>query len=200
MTDWRELGTICRVQIQRSSLKIGPPKGRYFDPSPLLETTAIAVTADGVTLRAGDETTLDVHNARHPESKNLNGVNDISIGFTGHYDLIRARFGGQITNGIAGENILVERAEQVTLDEIGGGLLIVTADGRRIELGGVRVAHPCVEFSRFVMGDPLAPSLAVSETLKFLDGGVRGFYVGVNDGVDAWVTPGDQLFGRAGGD
>lgn len=199
MTEWRELGRVCRLQIQRSSLKAGPPKGRHFDPAPLAEVGAFVLTADGVEVRGVGDVTLDVHHARHSESKNVNGINDVSVGFTGHYRGIRARFGEHIVDGIAGENILVARDGVVTLDDISGGLLITGDDGRRIELSGVRVAHPCVEFSRFVMGDPLAPPALVSETLKFLDGGMRGFYAGVPEGTEARIVVGDRVWGRAEG-
>jgi hypothetical protein len=199
VSEWRELGRICRLQIQQSSLKVGPPKGRYFDPAPLAEVRELVLTADGVEARSGETVRLDVHNAGHPDSKNVNGINDVSVGFTGHYASIRDRFGTRIVNGIAGENILVEREGTVVLSDITGGLLITGEDGRRIELSGVRVAHPCVEFSRFVMGDPLAPPAAVSETLKFLDGGTRGFYAGAPDGTEVRVVVGDRLWGRVEG-
>lgn len=196
MEGWREIGRICRLQIQRSSLKVGPPKGRYYDPTPLREVGALVLTGDGVFAEDGGARVLDIHNAAHPETKNARGVNDISLGFTGHYAAIRARYGEHVSDGIAGENILVESAGMVTLDDIAGGVLIFGEDGRRVELEEVRVAHPCVEFSRFIMGDPFAPPAMVTATLQFLDAGVRGFYACVPVGVEARIIVGDRVWGR----
>ena len=199
MSDWIDLGRIVRLQLQRDSLKAGPPGGRWYDPAPLLSVDALYVTADGVAL---DPTgaPLDVHHARHPQSKNRRGINGVSVCFTSHYARMRERFGAHVTDGIAGENILVESDRHLTLDDFAGGLLLEGGDGRRLELTRVSVAHPCVEFSRFVLGDRLARPALVSETLKFLDGGLRGFYAAV-DGVEPWaVRVGDRLLRRAGGD
>ena len=99
--------------------------------------------------------------------------------------------------GIAGENILVETERPVDLDEIAAGIVIEGMDGRRIELTSVSVAHPCVEFSRFVMGDPQAPSIAVSETLRFLGDGLRGYYALVEAREPLRIELGDRVFAVA---
>jgi hypothetical protein len=189
---WQELGRVVGLQIQRSSLKVGPRGDRYFDPAPLLPVETLYVTHDGAAADALG-TQLDVHNALHPESKNVGGKNDVSIGFTSHYAIMRARFGERLRDGVAGENILVACERPITLDDLAGGILIEGDDGRRLELGRVLVAHPCVEFSRFALNDPAAPAALVSETLKFLDGGVRGFYAGAELSEPARVEIGDRV-------
>jgi hypothetical protein len=196
-SDWQELGRIVGLQIQRSSLKVGPRGDRYFDPAPLLPVDALYVTSAGVTADPLS-TQVDVHNELHPESKNVSGKNDISIGFTSHYATMRARFGARVRDGIAGENILVDCERSITLNDLAGGILILGDDGRRLELGSALVAHPCVEFSRFVLDDPRAPSALVSETLKFLDGGVRGFYAAVAVSQPARIAIGDRVFSANG--
>ena len=40
------IGTIVRLQIQRSSLKLGERPRRWFDPSPLLEVPALSLSPD----------------------------------------------------------------------------------------------------------------------------------------------------------
>lgn len=195
--DWRELGRIVRLQIQRGSLKLGPrgDRDRYYDPAPLLPLDALYIAPDGAAADPAGAT-LDVHNARHPDSKNAAGKNDVSFGFTGHYAAMRARYGAHLTDGIAGENILVACDGPLTLADLAGGLLILGADGRRLELGNVLVAHPCVEFSRFALADPQAPATLVSETLKFLDAGLRGFYAGAESEEPARVEVGDRVYAR----
>ncbi|HEX5164342.1 MAG TPA: hypothetical protein VFV93_03010 [Thermomicrobiales bacterium] len=189
-----EIGPVVRVQVQLSSLKAGPPKGRYFDPAPLQQAEWLDLTSDGATTEHGGECAIDVHNSTHPATKNRDGINPISIGFTSHYQRMRERFDTHLTNGIAGENILVETDEMITLGELADGLVIEGGDGRQIELSRVSVAHPCVEFSRFALGDRSAPPLAVSEALRFLDNGLRGFYVAVESSRPLRVAPGDRVF------
>jgi hypothetical protein len=189
-----ELGPIVRVQVQLSSLKAGPPKARYFDPTPLQQAKWLDLTIDGATTEHAGQSAVDVHNATHPVTKNRNGINPLSIGFTSHYERMRDRFDAHLINGIAGENLLVETEELLTLDALSDGLLIETCTGRQIALTRVSVAHPCVEFSRFALDDCAAPPRAVSEALRFLDGGMRGFYVSVESRQPMRVAPGDRVF------
>jgi len=189
-----EIGRIGRVQVQISSLKSGPPNGRYYDPAPLREVEWLEMNHDGVTAIVDGEHVVDVHNATHPATKNRDGINPISIGFTSHYDRMRERFDGHLVNGIAGESILVETDTPVELDIVAGGFTIECADGRSIDLVDVSVAHPCVEFSRFALNDRAAPPLVVSEALRFLDNGLRGYYATVQSTEPIRVEPGDRVF------
>lgn len=193
MTDTRELGRIVRVQIQRSSLKLGPPKGRYFDPAPLLEVGTLDVDTNGVTADVNGDRMIDVHNATHPESKYRNGINPLSFGFTDHYRRMRDTFADHLVNGIAGENILIENERLVELDDVISGVLILGDDGRRIELRDISVAHPCVEFSRFALGDPAADPATVSAALRFLGDGMRGYYAAVASATPLRIEPGDRV-------
>jgi hypothetical protein len=194
-----ELGRICRLQVQTSSLKAGPPKGRYYDPSPLRQVDQLELTTDGAVTTIDGERIVDVHNASHPETKNRHGINPLSIGFTSHYDRMRERFDLHLVNGIAGENMLVEASSPVGFDQARGGFVIEGDDGRRIELGSVSIAHPCVEFSRFALDDRAAAPLVVSGALGFLDNGVRGFYVSVAASEPLRVEVGDRVYAKYSG-
>jgi hypothetical protein len=189
-----ELGRIVRLQIQRSSLKIGPDRLRRYDPSPIQPVNRLLVTAHGVSARFGGEDVLDVHNALHPDTKNRDGINPISVGFTSHYRHIRAACGPHVTNGIAGENILIETEGPIALDDIAGGLSIECQDGSRIDLSSVSIAHPCVEFSRYVLNDPVADPREVAPMLRFLGDGMRGFYLAAAPGVSAEVQIDDIVY------
>jgi hypothetical protein len=193
---YRALGSIAQVQIQRSSLKAGERPNRYYDPAPLLVVPRLRLTVGGVFGLTDDgNEQIDVHHADHSQSKNRS-CNGISIGFTSHYQAMRERFGPYLTDGIAGENILVACDTPVTLDDLGEYLIIETADGTRIALGQLMVAAPCVEFSHFAAAqEERLPAEALKATLQFLNDGIRGFYATLDDASEgAIVQPGDRVF------
>lgn len=194
----REIGAIKQIQIQRSSLKQGQRPYRYYDPAPLQPVERLRLSAGGALAVAGDELLVDVHHADHPDSKNRAGVNGLSIGFTSHYRAMRERFGGHLNDGCAGENILIETDALWTLEALGEELVIECRDRRAVGLDGLVVAAPCVEFSRFanLSADPLS-SDQLRETLQFLDGGLRGFYLRLARAEgDAEIRAGDRVFAR----
>jgi hypothetical protein len=175
----QELGHLVRLQIQRSTLKVGEKPNRVYDPAPLLSVPRLAVTPDGV-LGAGPEGSwvLDVHHRAHPFSKNEDGLHGVSVGLTGHYAAMRERFGPRITLGCAGENLIAERAGLLPLAEITGGLAVVGADGReRLRLRVLQVAEPCRPFTGWAIGGNTVEADVLKSHLQFLQDGMRGFYL-----------------------
>ncbi len=181
----RKLGTIVRLQVQRSGLKVAAPAGaahpRLYEPVALLEVPALLLTPDGVVglveWASGEERVVDVHHRAHRETKNAD-VNGVSVGFTAHYVAMRGRFGEHLGDGVAGENVLVETVGQIDPEAVRGGLALGTRDGTLACLERVVVAEPCAEFTRFALqlgtGDRSGDS--VTEGLRFLREGMRGFY------------------------
>lgn len=161
------IGTVVRLQVQRSRLKPGPRGARVYDPAPLLEVDALEVGPRGV--RAGD--VLDVHHADHPDSRNVKLVNGLSLMPRAHYDVLRATYGPHLVDGAAGESLLVDGAWD-------GGPLELEVDGGWLLLDDVVPAAPCVEFSRFCLDDlqATADGAAVQSALEDLDHGRRGWY------------------------
>jgi len=194
LEDRIELGRIVRLQIQTASLKSGPPKCRHYDPAPLRVAGWLEMIRDGAVAVVDGETTVDVHNAVHAATKNRSGINPISIGFRSHYERMRERFDAHLVDGIAGENILVDSEDVIELDRLGGGLTIEGDDGRRVELFGISVAHPCVEFSRYALDDRAASPLLVSDALRFLDNGMRGYCASVASVQPLRVKIGDRVY------
>jgi hypothetical protein len=191
----RLIGTIVRLQVQESSLKVGD-KPRRYDPAPIRSVPALRVSAAGVVgLAESGESILDVHHHDHPASKNRGGENGISLGFTGHYGEMRQRFGQHLADGIAGENILIEADRQFVVDELAAGVVVEGNDGRWLELRPVIVAAPCVEFSRYALKFPedARPDATVTEALRFLDAGTRGFYA-TYKGEPAVIEVGARVF------
>lgn len=171
------IGTVVRLQVQRSRLKPGPKATRVYDPAPLLEVEALEVGPAGVVGLVGGQRVLDVHHADHPDTRNR-GVNGLSLLPRAHYERLRTRFGDHLVDGAAGESVLLDT--DGPWSSLEGPLVLETADGGRLELADPLVAAPCVEFTRFCLGR--APGRVDDEltaALEELDGGTRGFYVTV---------------------
>jgi hypothetical protein len=191
----RLIGTIVRLQVQESSLKVGH-KPRRYDPAPIRSVPAISLSAAGVVgLAENGETIVDVHHRDHPTSKNRGGENGISLGFTGHYRAMRQRFGQHLADGIAGENILIEADRQYRVEELAAGVVVEGTARRRLELRLIIVAAPCIEFSRHALNFPdgARPDATVTEALRFLNAGMRGFYASY-EGDPAVVEIGARVF------
>lgn len=171
------VGTVVRLQVQRSRLKPGPKATRVFDPAPLLEVDALEIGPAGVVGLVGDERVVDVHHADHPDTRNR-GINGLSLLPQSHYDRLRARFGEHLVDGAAGESLLLDT--QAPWSSLDGPLLLETADGGQLSLTDPVVAAPCVEFTRFCLGrEPGRVDDELTAALEELDGGTRGFYVSV---------------------
>ena len=74
-------------------------------------------------------------------------------------------------------------------------MVIEGASERRLELRPVIVAAPCVEFARYVLKFPhgARPDATVTEALRFLDAGMRGFYA-TYSGEPAVIGIGARVF------
>lgn len=189
----RKIGEIIQLQVQVDSLKQGEKNNRYYEPAGLRTVSALRLTPEGVVgLVAGQELS-DVHHADHPESKNRTLTNGISFNFTSHYTRMQERFGAHLSQGIAGENILVATDEVFDEAAFAGGVLIQTQDGQQIQLTQVCVAEPCAPFSTFALNlDTRPPAELLKAALQFLDGGTRGFYC-QQTGAPIRVQVGDLL-------
>lgn len=202
LDDLELLGTIVRLQVQISSLKMGQRPSSWYAPEFIRTVPALRIDDGGVTgidASGGSSVHIaDVHHRDHPRSK-YRGENGVSVGFTGHYARMRDRFGAHLTDGVAGENILVAADRAVAESEVDGGLVIVGARGP-IEMTAVQHAPPCVEFSKFCAG--YAPGqradAVVADTLQYLNLGMRGFYATLANGSPASVTVslGDMVYRR----
>ena len=192
-----EIGRIKLLQVQQSGLKVKQQPYGYYDPTPLLTVKSLLLYPDGVIGVTPDgRRVIDVHHVEHPASRNHSGVNGVSVGFTSHYEAMRSKFGDHLVDGCAGENILVEADDIITLADLGKRLAIQTqkTDGL-IYLTCLKVAAPCVEFSLFAASHGMAlPAPQLKETLQFLDGGKRGFYATVAGQSDEMlVQAGDRV-------
>jgi len=196
MSGMRLIGPIVRLQVQVASLKVGKLRWRHYDPEGLRCVPSLEINDGGVQgWTAGEEPLADVHHRDHPASKNRGGENGISVGFTSRYDAMRRRFGDHLTDGIAGENILVATDTLLTEADLAAGLVIATADGREIHLKDAFPAAPCVEFSRYALRFPedARPDETVTEALRFLSDGMRGFYASYHGPAER-IALGDRVF------
>ncbi len=168
---------VIRLQVQRSPLKPGKAPRRWYDPSPLAEVVSLDLDADGgIGVTGGGERVIDVHNRRHPQTRDAKGRGGVSVMGTGDYLALRERYGPHLVDGIAGESVLVEAPDGLADRELPETIVIRTAAGT-VELQGFRVAEPCVEFTRFCL--QRQPDVIVDQQIKdhmaLLDGGARGY-------------------------
>lgn len=186
------LGRVVRLQVQTASLKRGEKPNRVYDPYPLRSVKELRLTPRGAAgITATGETLLDVHHRDHHASKHEPG-REVSFGFTSHYGKMRGQYGEGVATGCAGENILLESDRVWRLEDFASGLeLRSAASGAAVRLDAVIVADPCVEFSRFSLGDPAASPQDLKPVLQFLGEGMRGYCF--TPAGELVLAPGDLL-------
>jgi len=198
----REIGRVKLVQIQKRSLKFGERPQRYYDPSPLLVVEALRVTPEGCVGLIGEgERILDKHHSEHPAS-GYSGNNGISLGFTGHYEMMRREFGAHLIDGCAGENILIDSGRVYQISDLGKNVYIESAaTGERVVLNEIVSAAPCVQFSCYAIDhgrsayNPEIEKERIKRALQFLSDGVRGFYAaGEQGGGEGLIRAGDRVY------
>jgi len=197
--EMRPLGTVSLVQLQPSGLIIETPAGYFYDVSRRVEVDQLLITTKGIEATTPDGNhVLDIHHLDHPD-KAYDDDDLVSIGFTSHYQAMRERFGEHMVDGSAGENIIIEFAEEVWTDDIGKHLAIKSSvTGQITMLDFVSFAPPCDEFSHFVAQsqENRLPAKELKSILQFLNNGRRGFLLVLREGQDtAIVQPGDHVFG-----
>lgn len=170
----RLLGPIVRLQVQRNPLKT---RRIGYDPSGILAVDEAAIGPQGMVGRHQDSWVIDAHHAAHPRSQ-AGGRRALSIGFTGHYDLMADRF-GSAPLGCAGENMIVATPERIFTADL-AGTIVVDSSGGAVELRRARVAAPCAEFTSWVKGlDSVVDKRDQPEDIAFLDDGMRGYILDV---------------------
>lgn len=197
----RPLGMVSLVQLQPSGLIIEapqPPPRYFYDASRRVEVDRLEITPRGIqAILPTGEQVLDIHHLDHPD-KAYEDDDLVCVGFTAHYDAMRAEFGEHMVDGIAGENIIIDHPDEVWPGDLGEVLAIENQDtGEVATLEMVSFAEPCVEFSRFCarrQHDEI-PAHRLGEILRFLGNGRRGFLLVLDDALDVvTVRPGDRVF------
>ena len=194
----RQLGKVKLVQVQPSGLIIETPTGYFYDVSRRVEVDRLLITSLGIeAITPAGEHVLDIHHINHPD-KAYDDDDLVSIGFTSHYAAMRARFGEHMVDGSAGENIIIEYADEVWTDDLGEQIVIESAEtGQKARLDFVSFAPPCEEFSHFVAKSQheRLPATKLKSTLQFLNNGRRGFLLVLSKGQKgATVQSGDRVF------
>lgn len=171
---------IVRLQIQTGPMKIGKAPLREYRTDALRQVDRLLIDERGShgewAADGGIQRAIDVHHRDHPQSRNRKGGAGISVLGTGDYDVLRERYGSHLVDGAAGESVLVDAAAGLADLDFPAGFTIRTTDGR-LDFDRARVADPCVEFSRFCLGEPPSPQVSddVRQALIDLDDGHRGY-------------------------
>ncbi|AZI59265.1 hypothetical protein EH165_15085 [Nakamurella antarctica] len=190
------LGTIVRLQVQREPLKVGKAPLREFRTDSLVPVARLLATTAGVVgVTLDGEHVLDVHHQDHPRTRDRRGTAGFTIMSVGDYRWLESAYGLQQADQAAGNTILIDAEEPLAFRDFSAGLIVRT-EGGDLDLDQVRVADPCVEFSRFCMG--LRPDSVIDgpvlHTLSELDHGRRG-YRGQVAG-EGLIAVGDRVFAR----
>lgn len=193
------IGTIKQTQVQRDRLKIGEKPNQYYKPDPLLIVDAVRLTPNGVVgLTADGGEMIDVHHANHPNTRNIENQNSISIGFTFLYQQMHNRFGEMATLGIAGENIIIDDGGNLDVKDITQGATLIienTTTGAKNSFTIGRDIPPCRPFTRYLTQNPTLDGDELENHLQFLSNGMRGFYIFLEDNAQLPVIQaGDKVY------
>ena len=177
---------------------IETPSGYFYDVTRRVEVDRLIINSLGIeAITPNGEHVLDIHHINHPD-KAYDDDDLVSFGFTSHYEAMRERFGENMVDGSAGENIIIEYEDEVWLDGMGGQIAIESANtGHRTLLDVLSFAPPCEEFSHFVAQSQheRLPAAELKSILQFLNNGRRGFLLILSEGQEeATVKPGDRVF------
>ena len=194
----REIGAVKLVQLQPSGLIIETPSGYFYDASRRVEVDQLLITTKGIEATTpGGEHVLDIHHLDHPD-KEYDDDDLVCIGFTSHYNAMRARFGDHMVDGIAGENIIIDFDQELWPEDLGQRIAIENVEtGQLALLDMVSFAAPCQEFSHFAAQsqDEKLPADELKSILRFLGDGRRGFLLVLSENQgEVTVKPGDKVF------
>lgn len=168
------LGTVGRLQIHRAAVKADA----VYDPAPLVAVEEASFDAGGMIGWDGSAWLLDNHHRSYP-SGGTSERRAVSVGFSAHYESMRDRFGATVVPGVAAENIIVDSARAMSLEQLCTGLEIRSSSGAVLALREPLVAAPCREFASCLLGLPERGTREeLADDLAFLDDGMRGYVFG----------------------
>jgi hypothetical protein len=194
MREWREVGAVVLLQIQRGPLKQGATRKVYQPDGALVSVERFFLNQRGVTALFEGQEALDVHHADHPNSRNRD-TNPLSIGFTSHYAHLQRRFGEHVKLGIAGENIIVQTDEVFDEGALAAEIAFRSADGGLTIIQNLYAIPPCKPFSAYCLNQPEEQVLphTIADTLRYLSSGLRGFCGQPIDGTAHEIRVGDRM-------
>ncbi len=193
------IGTIKQTQIQRDRMKIGEKPNQYYKPDPLLAVDSVRLTPNGVIgLTADGGELLDVHHANHPNTRNVENRNGISIGFTFFYRQMHNRFGEMATLGIAGENIIIDDGGNLDVKDVTPGATLIIESATTGQKNSFTIGTgipPCRPFTRYLTQNPTLDGDELESHLQFLSNGMRGFYIFLEENTALpLIQAGDKVY------
>jgi hypothetical protein len=184
------VGTVAQLQVHPDFVL----QDERYDPSRLLVTDRVSVTADGVVGWSGDSWVVDVHHAAYPAER-VGRPRPVSVGFTPAYGKMRGRFGETAALGVAAENIIVDTEMALSIEELRSGLTVRNAAGAELVLNEAMVATPCREFTSYLLGlSYKAEEIEIAADRDFLRNGMRGYIFTAGATEPFEIALGDEVF------
>ena len=177
---------VAQLNVQIDRVKQGEKPRRWYDPANIRPVDAVRITRDGVVGLTNVGEVIDVHHVDHPHSRNRKRLNGVSVMSSRDYERLRSKFGERITDGLAGETMLIDSPKEFALADLHGSFTVETPSGPPLQLAIYRPIKPCYEFSRYCLArDRDAPiDDEIRDAFAFLEDGGRGYYVvPKNEGV-----------------
>lgn len=191
------LGKVVQLQVHTDRMV----RDGHYHHELIEQVDELWLGVDGVLGSRGSDVLVHAHHRLHPnksgaDARDFRPNRLLSIGFTGHHDLIVDRFGSKLL-GSAAEDVMVDCGRRVVLDDLSGGVQI-RRDGAAIDLVGAAVAKPCVPYTKFLLDDSDAAPEVVAPNRAFLEDGMRGFIFGLaNQMTPVVIRAGDEVWARS---
>ena len=111
----------------------GRPRPARLRPAPLLAVEEAILSVQGIIGVTHDgQRITDAHHSEHPRLKKQQWRQQHFHRFSVCYQDMRDKFGDHMTDGVAGENILIESECTFSIDDLIGGFVIHSASDQRI--------------------------------------------------------------------
>jgi hypothetical protein len=153
-----EIGKIVAIQIQTQ-----------VDAESLISVPKAFLAPNGVTgVQENGEEIQDIRHSEHPETIATNESKPLHMTFTNRYAEIREQFGEHVTDGMAGEHIIVQVNYPFDKHGMGNSLVLHNQqNGKMVRLVETQKLEATLELANFIKKDTI-PEAMSEAAVEFL--------------------------------